>query len=104
VAALTAARQPADEATCPGRVAVEEPSDPAGNTVLWCWRGGLGPAADAGLGVKVSEDIVVPIHRLAEVIVGTREPTARRNAGSCSWGHAVDGNLQSTLCSRATTR
>jgi FAD/FMN-containing dehydrogenase len=45
----------------------------------------------------VSEDIVVPLERLAEAIAATREIGARHRLPACSWGHAGDGNLHSTF-------
>ena len=48
-------------------------------------------------GGKVSEDIVVPIERLAEAIEATLEIGVRHGVPACSWGHAGDGNLHSTF-------
>ena len=48
-------------------------------------------------GGKVSEDIVVPLDRLAEAIEETLEIGARHGLETCSWGHAGDGNLHSTF-------
>jgi FAD/FMN-containing dehydrogenase len=64
---------------------------------LWCWREGLGSAVEAAHGGKVSEDIVVPVDRLAEAVSGTEEIGRRHGLPTCSWGHAGDGNLHSTF-------
>ncbi len=48
-------------------------------------------------GGKLSEDIVVPLDRLEEAIDGTLEIGARHGLAACSWGHAGDGNLHSTM-------
>lgn len=64
---------------------------------LWRWRRGIAPAAAAVLGEKLSEDIVVPIDRLAEAIVGVVEIGTRTGYQTCSWGHAGDGNLHATF-------
>jgi glycolate oxidase subunit GlcD len=64
---------------------------------LWRWREGVGLAADAVLGGKVSEDIGVPVERLAEAIEGTRTIGRHHDLATCSWGHAGDGNLHSTF-------
>ena len=48
----------------------------------------------------MSEDVVVPLGRLADAIVGTREIGARHGLRACSWGHAGDGNLHSTFMVR----
>ena len=48
----------------------------------------------------MSEDIVVPVDRLAEAIDATTEIGARHGLRACSWGHAGDGNLHSTFMIR----
>ncbi|HEY3726105.1 MAG TPA: FAD-linked oxidase C-terminal domain-containing protein [Solirubrobacteraceae bacterium] len=64
---------------------------------LWRWRAGASIPISARRGGKVSEDIVVPLERLAEAIAATREIGARHRLPACSWGHAGDGNLHSTF-------
>lgn len=64
---------------------------------LWRWRDGVSIAVQSVRGGKVSEDIVVPVDRLAEAIEGTLEIGRRFNLPACSWGHAGDGNLHSTF-------
>jgi FAD/FMN-containing dehydrogenase len=64
---------------------------------LWRWRGGVSIAVSAQRGGKVSEDIVVPLDRLAEAIEETVMIGARHGLDACSWGHAGDGNLHSTF-------
>jgi FAD/FMN-containing dehydrogenase len=76
---------------------VARPESPAEVEALWRWRDGVGLAADAFLGGKVSEDIAVPVERLAEAVAGTRAIAARHGLHSCSWGHAGDGNLHSSF-------
>jgi FAD/FMN-containing dehydrogenase len=51
----------------------------------------------AALGEKLSEDIAVPVDRLAEAIEGTVAIGARHGLEGCSWGHAGDGNLHSSF-------
>jgi FAD/FMN-containing dehydrogenase len=48
-------------------------------------------------GAKLSEDIVVPVERLAEAVEATLEIGARHGLEACSWGHAGDGNLHATF-------
>ncbi len=72
-------------------------AEPAARRELWRWRDGVGVAADAALGGKVSEDIAVPVDRLGEAIAATREIGERHGLRSCSWGHAGDGNLHSSF-------
>ena len=64
---------------------------------LWKWRDGVSIAVTAQRGGKVSEDIVVPVEKLAEAIAGTEEIGRRHSLPTCSWGHAGDGNLHSTF-------
>lgn len=64
---------------------------------LWRWRAGASSAVATHRGGKVSEDIAVPVERLAEAIAETVEIGARHGLPACSWGHAGDGNLHSTL-------
>jgi glycolate oxidase subunit GlcD len=64
---------------------------------LWRWRAGVPYAVQAPRGGKLSEDIVVPLDRLQEAIEGTLEIGARHRLAACSWGHAGDGNLHSTM-------
>ena len=48
-------------------------------------------------GGKISEDIVVPLDRLAEAIDGTVEIGRRNDLDACSWGHAGDGNVHASF-------
>jgi glycolate oxidase subunit GlcD len=64
---------------------------------LWRWRNGVAFAVASVLGGKVSEDIVVPVDRLAETIRATIEIGARHGFEALSWGHGGDGNLHSTF-------
>ncbi len=64
---------------------------------LWRWRDGVSIAVMTRRGGKVSEEIVVPLDRLAEAIEETSEIGRRHDLPACSWGHAGDGNLHSTF-------
>ncbi|MDX6689416.1 MAG: glycolate oxidase [Solirubrobacteraceae bacterium] len=63
----------------------------------WRWRDGVSHAVTAARGTKLSEDIVVPLDRLAEAIEGTAAIGVRHGLDACSWGHAGDGNLHATF-------
>lgn len=63
---------------------------------LRSWRDGVSIAVSAQRGGKVSEDIVVPVERLAEAVRGTLEIGARHGLAACSWGHAGDGNVHAS--------
>jgi glycolate oxidase subunit GlcD len=85
------------EALAPGSRAIYAPEDRGAIRELWRWRSGVSLAVVAARGGKLSEDIVVPVERLAEAIAATREIGARHQLEACSWGHAGDGNLHSTF-------
>jgi FAD/FMN-containing dehydrogenase len=76
---------------------VVAPERPAEIEALWRWRDGVSIAVTAQLGGKVSEDIVVPLDRLAEAVEETLATGLRHRLEACSWGHAGDGNLHSTF-------
>jgi glycolate dehydrogenase FAD-linked subunit len=85
------------EALAEDAVATLAPTAPADVSALWRWREGVSLAVQAHRGGKASEDIVVPIDRLAEAIHGTHEIGKRFDLPACAWGHAGDGNLHSTF-------
>jgi FAD/FMN-containing dehydrogenase len=58
---------------------------------IWRWREGIAHAVAARHGGKLSEDVAVPLARLAELVDGTVEIGARHGLDACSWGHAGDG-------------
>ena len=80
-----------------GSLGTSLPDDRRDVSALWRWRDGISLAVGAQLGGKVSEDIVVPLDRLAEAIDATIEIGERHELPACSWGHAGDGNLHSTF-------
>ena len=72
-------------------------STPAAIRELWRWRDGVSHAVRAARGDKLSEDIAVPLDRIAEAIDEIAEIGARHGLEACSWGHAGDGNLHATF-------
>jgi FAD/FMN-containing dehydrogenase len=85
------------EALSAGAEEVLTPSRPEEVAALWPWREGMGIAAEAYLGGKVSEDVCVPVDRLAEVIDATHQAAAEAQLDACCWGHAGDGNVHSSF-------
>jgi FAD/FMN-containing dehydrogenase len=85
------------EAAGEGATALFAPSEPADVRALWHWRAGVSHAVTARRGGKLSEDVGVPLERLAEAIDGTIAIGERHGLEACSWGHAGDGNLHSTF-------
>jgi glycolate oxidase subunit GlcD len=78
-------------------LAVHAPTERSEVEALWRWRDGVSIAVEARRGGKVSEDIAVPLDRLAEAIEETIAIGRRHGLEACSWGHAGDGNLHSTF-------
>lgn len=64
---------------------------------FWTWRDGVSIAVTAQRGGKISEDVVVPVERLAEAVEETVAIGERHGLPACSWGHAGDGNLHSSF-------
>ncbi len=64
---------------------------------MWRWREGLGTSVSNEHGSKISDDIAVPLDRLADAIEQTIEIGERHGVAACSFGHAGDGNLHSTF-------
>jgi len=85
------------EAAREDALALHAPSAPADVRALWAWRAGVSHAVSAQRGGKLSEDVAVPLDRLAEAIAETVAIGERHGLEACSWGHAGDGNLHSTF-------
>jgi FAD/FMN-containing dehydrogenase len=80
-----------------GSIGIYAPRDRPGIEALWRWRGGLAFAIIARRGGAVSEDIVVPLDRIAEGMDATVEIGRRHGLVALCFGHAGDGNLHSTF-------
>ncbi|MEA2128941.1 MAG: glycolate oxidase, partial [Solirubrobacteraceae bacterium] len=85
------------EALADGAERLHAPADRAAVRALWRWRDGVSIAVTAARGAKLSEDIAVPVDRLAEAIGQTVAIGARHGLDACSWGHAGDGNVHATF-------
>ena len=85
------------EALSVGAIGVHTPRDREGLEALWRWRAGLAFAVRARRGSALSEDIVVPLDRLAEAVDETVAIGRRHDLIALSFGHAGDGNLHSTF-------
>jgi FAD/FMN-containing dehydrogenase len=51
----------------------------------------------AARGAKVSQDVAVPVERLAEGLARFAQIAASRGLRSCAWGHAGEGNVHATV-------
>ncbi len=67
--------------------------DPAQRARLWEARRALSPATRKLAKYKLSEDIVVPRSRIAELFDGVDAIGARTKVRYCTYGHAGDGNF-----------
>jgi glycolate oxidase subunit GlcD len=90
-------RDEAREALEPDSLTIYAPEERAAIDALWRWRDGVSVAVAAQRGGKVSEDIAVPLDRLAEAIEGTVTIGERHDLAALSWGHAGDGILHSSF-------
>jgi glycolate oxidase subunit GlcD len=77
--------------------ALHAPERPEEIAALWRWRDGVALRVEAQLGGKASEDIAVPLDRIAEGIEESLAIGARLGLATASWGHAGDGNLHTTF-------
>ena len=78
-------------------LATAAPTAAAAIADIWRWRAGVSHVVRARRGAKVSEDVVVPVERLAEAVEETVAIGARHELEACSWGHAGDGILHATF-------
>jgi glycolate oxidase subunit GlcD len=78
-----------------GSLGVYAPRLPEQVRALWEWRGELGISIRGRRGGAISEDIVVPVDRLADAMNETIEIGLRHGLEAFSFGHGGDGNLHS---------
>ena len=69
----------------------------ADRSALWHWREGLSGRLAAVRGAKLSEDVVVPLDRLGDLVAEVLEIGQRQGLEALSFGHAGDGNLHSSF-------
>jgi glycolate dehydrogenase FAD-linked subunit len=96
-AQAAAVREELFEALSEGAGALHAPRDARTIRALWRWRAGVSHGVRAARGEKLSEDVAVPVERLAEAIDELGAIAARSGLDACSWGHAGDGNLHATF-------
>jgi glycolate oxidase subunit GlcD len=82
------------EAMAEGAAMVQQVED---REAAWRWRDGLSLRLAAARGGKLSEDIVVPLDRLAEMVAAVPGIGERHGLIGLSFGHAGDGNLHSSF-------
>jgi len=91
------ARGELHQALAPGAAELVAPGDDAGTGAVWEWRRTVSHAVVAWRGGKIGEDIAVPLDRLADAVEGTAAIGRRHDLPTCSYGHAGDGNVHSSL-------
>jgi FAD/FMN-containing dehydrogenase len=64
---------------------------------LWLWRDTVHGAVTSLEGGKLSEDVAVPVERLADALERLTAIGAAHGLGTCAWGHAGDGNIHATF-------
>jgi len=67
--------------------------DEAEAALLWKARRNVSPALQSLRPGKVSEDVVVPISRLADLVVFLRHLSSKHGQPIAAFGHAGDGNI-----------
>ncbi len=93
--AAEAERQSAELQACVAEQAIL--TDTPAPVDVWRWRDGVSGAMSSARGGKVSEDIFVPLPRLADAIRGVHELGAELGLPTGTWGHAGDGNVHASF-------
>lgn len=83
-----------------GLVQLEIARDEAQTRALWAARKALSFAQRAVTQHKINEDVVVPVSRLPELVVGVRTLGEKHAVPIVSFGHAGNGNLHVNLLPR----
>ena len=78
-------------------LAVHRPETPAEVEALWRWRGGISLPIRDVRGGAYSEDVAVPLDRLAELLHEVPELGRRHDVPALAFGHAGDGNVHATF-------
>lgn len=81
-------------ASNPGLISAEAMADPA---ALWAVRKALSPLLRDIAPKKINEDIVVPVSRLPELLLGLGELSGKYRVANVNFGHAGNGNIHVNL-------
>ncbi len=76
-----------------GLIAVHTACDDSDNKNLWAARKALSPALRGIAAKKISEDIVVPVSKLAELINRLADLSSEHGIHIVNYGHAGNGNI-----------
>lgn len=100
-AATDAIRAAADSAAL---ISFEVASGTAQQTALWAARRALSPSLRRLAPVKINEDVVVPVARIAELVAAVRAIGQRHDILTACFGHAGNGNIHVNLLGQETQR
>ena len=81
----------------PGLLELLEARDPAAITALWTARKSLSGAIKRIAPLKINEDVVVPVTRLAELLAEVERLARHFDLPIVTFGHAGNGNLHVNL-------
>ncbi|MEO8671502.1 MAG: FAD-linked oxidase C-terminal domain-containing protein [Tahibacter sp.] len=84
----------------PGLLDWHEAADAQETAQLWIARKALSPALRNIAPMKINEDVVVPVSRLPELIVGLRGISDKYSIPIVNFGHAGNGNIHVNLLYR----
>ncbi|RMD78065.1 MAG: FAD-binding protein [Gammaproteobacteria bacterium] len=87
----------AEAAAGPGLVALRLARDEAQRQALWATRKALSPALRHVAPLKINEDVVVPVPRMAELTAGLEALGRRHGIAIVNFGHAGNGNIHVNL-------
>jgi len=76
-----------------GLVALDEAADETARTKLWAARKALSPALRTLAPGKINEDVVVPVSRIPDLVVGVQLLSREFSLPIVTFGHAGNGNL-----------
>jgi FAD/FMN-containing dehydrogenase len=100
--AAAAAVYPGDAPSEPAFVLIAEYLDDGAGAApdpaaLWRWRDTVHGAVTSLRGGKLSEDVAVPVERLADALKRHEQIGRAHGLETCAWGHAGDGNIHATF-------
>lgn len=80
-----------------GLLHLEAASDPQSIEALWQTRKALSPSLRRAAPAKINEDLVVPVSRIPELVLGLEQIGQRHGIQIINFGHAGNGNIHVNL-------
>lgn len=84
-------------ATNEGLLSLEAATDEASVQALWQTRKALSPSLRRAAPAKINEDVVVPVSRIPELVLGLEQLGKRHGILIINFGHAGNGNIHVNL-------